>query len=178
MNIVNILRVIVAAICVAIMIAMVSCKTPQPIVQTEVKEVVIEREVRDTIVTIAPDSARIKALLECDSAGNVLIRELEEAQGKNLSLEMQLKQNKDSKADKTTGATLEIDCKADSLQMVIDVQNEHIKELNDIINESVKEVKYIPEIVKWFAWIGAAAVLYVLLRIALWIYKRFFMPLP
>jgi hypothetical protein len=43
-----------------------SFSTPQPIVQTEVKEVVIEREVRDTIVTIAPDSASIKALLECD----------------------------------------------------------------------------------------------------------------
>ena len=172
MNIVNILRVIVAAICVALFLTMVSCKTPQPIVQTEVKEVVIEREVRDTIVTTEPDSASIKALLECDSAGNVLIRELEEAQGKNLSLEMQLKQNKGNKTDNTTGATLEIDCKADSLQMVIDVQNEHIKELNDIISKQREEVKYIPAIVKWFAWIGAAAVLYVLLRIALLVYRK------
>lgn len=152
-----------------LLLSLVGCKTPQPIVTTETKEVVIEREVRDTIITTKPDSATIKALLECDSAGNVLIRELEEAQGKNLSLEMLLKQDK----GKTTGATLEIDCKADSLQMVIDVQNEHIKELNDIINESVKEVKYIPEIVKWFAWVGAFFVVLYLVKGGLWVYRKF-----
>lgn len=69
--------------CIILAWLMTACKTPQPIVQTEVKEIVREREVRDTIVTIAPDSASIKALLECDSAGNVLIKELQEAQGKN-----------------------------------------------------------------------------------------------
>lgn len=66
--------------CIILAWLMTACKTPQPIVQTEVKEVVVEREVRDTIVTITPDSASIKALLECDSAGNVLIKELQEAQ--------------------------------------------------------------------------------------------------
>lgn len=81
MRLEHIIRTIVAAICVAMLAWMLqSCKTPQPIVQTEVKEVLVEREVRDTIVTIAPDSASIKALLECDSAGNVLIKELQEAQ--------------------------------------------------------------------------------------------------
>ena len=168
MNIVNILRVIVAAICVAIMIAMVSCKTPQPIVQTEVKEVVIEREVRDTIVTTEPDSASIKALLECDSAGNVLIRELEEVQGKNVSLALALKNSKKGKP-----ATLAVDCKQDSLEQVIAMRDETIKELSNNKQVETIEVKYIPEVVKWFAWIGAAAVLYVLLRIALWVYRKF-----
>ena len=83
----------IAAIIVAVVLgALASCSTPQPIVQTEVKDVVIEREVRDTIVTIAPDSASIKALLECDSAGSVLIKELEEAQGKNVKLQLSLQQ--------------------------------------------------------------------------------------
>lgn len=168
MNIVNILRVIVAAICVALFLAMVSCKTPQPIVQTEVKEVLIEREVRDTIVTIEPDSASIKALLECDSAGNVLIRELEELQGKNVSLALQLKNLKGKPA------TLSVDCKQDSLEKVIALKDETIKELSNNKQVETVEVKYIPEVVKWFAWIGAAAILYVLLRIALWVYKKFF----
>ena len=92
MRIDHIIQTIVAAVCVAMLVWMLqSCRTPQPIVQTEVKEVVIEREVRDTIVTIQPDSASIKALLECDSAGNVLIKELQEEQGKNVALEMSLK---------------------------------------------------------------------------------------
>lgn len=93
MRIDYIIQTIVAAICVAMLVWLLqSCKTPQPIVQTEVKEVVREREVRDTIVTIAPDSASIKALLECDSAGNVLIKELQEAQGKNVKLQLSLEQ--------------------------------------------------------------------------------------
>ena len=126
MNMKNIIQTTIAAICVAVVALMLSgCKTPKPIVQTEVKEVVVEREVRDTIVTIQPDSASIKALLECDSAGNVLIKELQEEQGKNVALEMALKNKQNDKGD-SAGVTLEIDCKADSLQMVIDVQNEHI----------------------------------------------------
>jgi hypothetical protein len=168
----DIIQVIIVVVLTAMALIVFGCKTPQPIVQTEVKEVVVEREVRDTIVTIQPDSASIKALLECDSAGNVLIKELQEEQGKNVALEMALK-NKQSDKGESAGATLEIDCKADSLQMVIDVQNEHIHELNDIISKHVEEIKYIPDIVKWLAWIGGFALLYVLIRIGLWVYRKF-----
>ena len=168
-KIVNILRVIVAAICVAIMLAMFGCKTPQPIVQTEVKEVLIERIINDTIVTIAPDSASIKALLECDSAGNVLIMELEEVQGKNVSLALQLKNLKGKPA------TLAIDCKQDSLEKVIALKDETIKEMSNNKQVETIEVKYIPEVVKWFAWIGAAFLVIYLVKIALWVYKKFFL---
>lgn len=173
MRIDHIIQTKIAAICVAAVTLMLSgCKTPKPIVQTEVKEVVVEREVRDTIVTIAPDSASIKALLECDSAGNVLIKELQEEQGKNVALEMALK-NKQNDKGESAGATLEIDCKADSLQMVIDVQNEHIRELNDIISKHVEEIKYIPDIVKWLAWIGAFFIVFYLVKFGLWVYRKF-----
>ena len=171
MNIVNILRAIAVAICIAMMVWMCSCRTPQPIVQTEVKEVLVERTITDTIVTIAPDSASIKALLECDSAGNVLIKELEEVQGKNVSLALALKNAKKGKP-----ATLAVDCKQDSLEKVIALKDETIKELSNNKQTETIEVKYIPEVVKWFAWIGAAAILYVVLRIALWVYKKFFLP--
>ena len=171
MNIVNILRAIAVAICIAMMVWMCSCRTPQPIVQTEVKEVLVERTITDTIVTIAPDSASIKALLECDSAGNVLIRELEEVQGKNVSLALALKNSQKGKP-----ATLAIDCKQDSLEKVIALKDETIKELTNNKQVETIEVKYIPAFVKWLAWIGAAAILYVVLRIALWVYKKFFLP--
>ena len=160
----NIIQTIVAAVLVAML---QGCKTPQPIVQTDVKEVVIEKEVRDTIVTIAPDSASIKALLECDSAGNVLIRELEEVQGKNVSLALALKNLKGKPA------TLSVDCKQDSLEKVIALKDETIKELSNNKQVETIEVKYIPEVVKWFAWIGAAFLVIYLVKIALWVYKKF-----
>ena len=157
----------IAAIIVAVVIgALASCSTPQPIVQTEVKEVIVEREVRDTIVTIQPDSASIKALLECDSAGNVLIKELEEAQGKNVALQAQLKNT-------NKGASIVIDCKQDSLERVIALQNEKIQELNNNKQTETIEVKYIPNFVKWIAWVGAGAILLVVLWVVLKVYRRF-----
>jgi hypothetical protein len=153
--------------CIILAWLMTACKTPQPIVQTEVKEVVIEREVRDTIVTIAPDSASIKALLECDSAGNVLIKELEEVQGKNVSLALALKNLKGKPA------TLAIDCKQDSLEKVIALKDETIKELSNNKQVETVEVKYIPDIVKWLAWIGAGAILLAVLWVVLKVYRKF-----
>jgi hypothetical protein len=165
----HIWQVIGAVIIAAMLVWMVSCKTPQPIVQTEVKEVVVEREVRDTIVTIEPDSASIKALLECDSAGNVLIKELEEVQGKNVSLALALKNLKGKPA------TLAIDCKQDSLEKVIALKDETIKELSNNKQVETVEVKYIPDIVKWFAWIGAFFVVFYLVKFGLWVYRKFFL---
>lgn len=166
MNIVNILRAIAVAICIAMMVWMCSCRTPQPIVQTEIKEVVVEREVRDTIVTIAPDSASIKALLDCDSAGNVLVKELQEVQGKNVALQAELKQT-------NKGTSIVIDCKQDSLERVIALQNEKISELSNNKQTETIEVKYIPNVVKWFSWVGVFAVVWVLVKIGLWVYKKF-----
>ena len=159
----NIIQTIVAAVLVAML---QGCKTPQPIVQTDVKEVVIEKEVRDTIVTIAPDSASIKALLECDSAGNVLIRELTEAQGKNVKLQLSLQQA-------SGNGVVTVDCKQDSLERVIALQNEKISELSNNKQTETIEVKYIPEVVKWFAWIGAFFVVFYLVKIGLWVYRKF-----
>ena len=166
----HVIYIIIAALSVAIYACLLpSCKTPQPIVQTEVKEVIVEREVRDTIVTIEPDSASIKALLECDSAGNVLIKELEEVQGKNVSLALQLKNLKGKPA------TLAIDCKQDSLEKVIALKDETIKELSNNKQVETIEVKYIPEVVKWFAWVGAFFVVFYLVKIVLWVYRKFFL---
>lgn len=155
---------IIFAAVVALMLS--GCKVHKPIMQTEVKEVVVEREVRDTIVTIAPDSASIKALLECDSAGNVLIRELQEAQGKNVKLQLSLEQA-------SGNGVVTVECKQDSLERVIALQNEKIQELSNNKQVETVEVKYIPDVVKWFAWIGAFAVVWVLVNIGLWVYRKF-----
>lgn len=46
----------------------------------------MERLTIDTVVTFAPDSALMRALFECDSAGNVLMSELQTAQGQRVSV--------------------------------------------------------------------------------------------
>ena len=162
----DIIQVIIVVVLTTMALIVFGCRTPQPIVQTEVKEVVIEKEVRDTIVTIAPDSASIKALLECDSAGNVLIRELTEAQGKNVKLQLSLQQA-------SGNGVVTVDCKQDSLERVIALQNEKISELSNNKQTETIEVKYIPEVVKWFAWIGAFFVVFYLVKIGLWVYRKF-----
>ena len=162
----DIIQVIIVVVLTTMALIVFGCRTPQPIVQTEVKEVLVERTITDTIVTIAPDSASIKALLECDSAGNVLIRELEEIQGKNVSLALALKNLKGKPA------TLSVDCKQDSLEKVIALKDETIKELSNNKQTETIEVKYIPEVVKWFAWIGAFFVVFYLVKIGLWVYRK------
>lgn len=48
---------------------------------------IVERRTVDTLLITAPDSATLSALWECDSLGNVLLAELETAQGKRLNVE-------------------------------------------------------------------------------------------
>lgn len=168
----HIIQTIVTAILAALFVLMIqSCKSPQPIVQTEVKEVLVERTITDTIVTIAPDSASIKAFLECDSAGNVLIKELEEVQGKNVSLALALKNSQ--KGNPTT--TIAVNCKQDSLQILVDKYKKELIQASKNLQEKTIEVKYIPSFVKWLAWIGAASILIAILAIALWVYRKFFL---
>ena len=162
----DIIQVIIVVVLTAMALIVFGCRTPQPIIQTEVKEVVIEREVRDTSVTIQPDSASIKALLECDSAGNVLIKELQEAQGKNVKLQLSLEQA-------SGNGVVTVECKQDSLERVIALQNEKIQELSNNKQVETVEVKYIPDVVKWFAWVGAFFVVLYLVKAGLWVYRRF-----
>jgi hypothetical protein len=172
---VTIIRIIAAAILVAIAICMFGCKTTQPIVQEKIVEVEKIVTERDTIVTTRPDSASIHALLVCDSLGNVLIRELAEEQGKNVALEMRLfnANNRTQSATPQVVTAIEIDCKADSLQVLVDkYRAELLDKRAEKVTETI-EVKYIPSFVKWLAWVGAGAILYVILRFALWIYKKF-----
>lgn len=105
---------IVTAIAFALLLAMAlaGCKTPQPIVQEVEREVIRETTRTDTLVTIEPDTASLHALLRCDSAGQVLIAQLTEEQGRRLAIEARLR-------DTDKGTVIEIDCKQDSLQRLV-----------------------------------------------------------
>ena len=191
----HVIQTIAAAICVAMLVWMLqACNTPKPMVtttsNTEVKHdstthTTTETEVKETIKesdvaqSIDADSAYAKLRFECDSVGNVLLVALEQEQGKRTSLELQLKDN-----------ILKIQAIQEQFEVIVKglkrdkevliKENTELKEkLSSVQSQEKQEPviveKPIPAIVKWFAWIGAATVLYVLLRVAFWVYKKFFL---
>ena len=86
MNLKATLKLIILVICSGSLVLLFSCKTKQAIITQYVKvDSIVYKETTvteyDTIITPA-DSATIKAYFECDSLGNVLIRELNEEKGK------------------------------------------------------------------------------------------------
>ena len=54
---------------------------------------------------------------------------------------------------------------------VLKIERDTIYQENKVVE--VNEVRYIPDIVKWLAWIGGFAIFYVLIRVALWVYRKF-----
>ena len=193
----HLIYIIIASLAVAICSCLLpSCKTPKPVVEvtnTEVKtdttstthtETTIKETTKESEkgYTVEADSAYSALLFRCDSLGNVYLADIAQLQGKRTDLELQLKQTKE-------GALLEIKAIQEEYDIIIKGLYKEIERLETekqqlssyIASESNKEkqepiiTNEIPDIVKWFAWIGAATVLYVLLRFAIWVYKKFFL---
>ena len=193
MRIDYIIQTIVAAGCVAMLVWMLQGgKIPQPIAETisntEVKhdsttntttEITTNETIKESDVaqSVDADSAYTALQLSCDSMGNVLINALEQEQGKRTSLELQLKDN----ILKIQAIQEEFEIIVKGLKRDKEVlirENTELKEkLSSVQSQEKQEPviveKPIPAIVRWLAWIGGAAILYVVLRFALWIYKKF-----
>ena len=139
-------------------IYMVGCKTPQPIVTETNTNTLIEREQVDSLIKVATDQARAQLALECDSLGNVHIRELNMLQGERTRLEVALRaaldaaqssqSGKSATPSKPTVVYLDIDCKADSLQILVTKLREHIKEIENSNKTETVEVKVVPDYYK------------------------------
>lgn len=149
-------------------------------IQTEVKEHVYES---DKAHTINADSAYAALLLKCDSIGNVYIDQIVQEQGLRIALEMQLEKAKD-------GSKLQIKSIQDEFEVIIRGLNRDketlIKENTELretlSSKQFKEkqepivIKEVPGWVNWVKWlaiIGAAFILYYVIRIVLFIYRKF-----
>lgn len=191
----QIIQTIVAAILVALMVWILqSCKTPQPVAETisntEVKHDSTTHTTTETTTTetikesdvaqsVDADSAYAKLKFECDSLGNVLLVALEQEQGKRTSLELQLKDN----ILKIQAIQEEFDVIVKGLKRdkeVLIKENTELKEkLSSVQSQEKQEPviveKPIPAIVRWLAWIGGGAIALLLIRVALWVYRKFFL---
>lgn len=89
--------------------------------------VVVERW-RDSVVTIPADSAWLRAWLECDSTGNVMLQELEAANGRNTGITVV------SLTPAGRGSLIEVGCNADSLELLLKVRERTIERLERNVN--------------------------------------------
>lgn len=106
-----------------------SCKSSRLVTE----RVRIEREVvRDTMVTIEPDSAMLEALIECDSNNQVLIKRMSTVEGLRLRYETR------SETAGHGGLKLVVKCQEDSIREAVQVKD---RVITDSI--SVKEIEYV-----------------------------------
>lgn len=188
--------IFIVAILQTIFISFVGCHTQQLIAEkisnTEVKSdsiknTTIETTTIETIKesdvaqSVDADSAYAALQFKCDSLGNVLLVDLEQEQGKRTNLELQLKEN-----------ILKIQAIQEKFEIIVKglkrdkevliKENTELKEkLSSVQSQEKQEPviveKPIPDIVKWMAWWGAAALLILILWVALKIYRKFFLKL-
>jgi hypothetical protein len=179
---------IIFAAVVALMLS--GCKQLPPVVSnttTEVRndsvtntttEVTTNETIKESDVaqSVDADSAYAALQFKCDSVGNVLLVALEQEQGKRTSLELQLKDN----ILKIQAIQEEFEIIVKGLQRdreVLIKENTELKEkLSNTQSQEKQEPviveKPIPAIVRWLAWIGGFALLYVLIRIGLLVYRK------
>ena len=182
------------AILTAMLVWMVSCRTPQPVAETisntEVRndsvtntttEVTTNETIKESDVaqSVDADSAYSALWFQCDSVGNVLLVALEQEQGKRTSLELQLKDN-----------ILKIQAIQEQFEVIVkglkrdkEVLIKENTELKEKLSSTQLQEKQEPVIikevpawvnwVKWLAVIGAGFILYYVIRFGLWVYRKF-----
>lgn len=142
-----------------------SCRSVQPcVVGTNTHDsVYVYVENTDTMVVVEPDSASMRALLECDSMGNVLLRELEQEQGRNIALSATLK-----------GNVITVDCKQDSLQQLVNRLREVLREYETNDTKEVVTVEVVPKYYRFTSWAFWIVVVILLIRLAWWLAKKYY----
>lgn len=118
---------------------MVSCKSPQPLLIESEKVLMetIREEVRDTVIVIKQDQALLKALLKCDSLGQVSMMEILEYQAGNRLKppDVKIKDN-----------VLEATAYADSLEIYLKLKD-YYKERNEAV--TITEYIEVNKLTNW-----------------------------
>lgn len=115
---------------------MPSCRSSRlTTIQTSDSVRIIERW-RDTTIYEQPDKAWLKGWLECDSVGQVLLRELEIERGRNITPHI-----------KIVNDTIYVECKTDSLELLLKLKDQMIMELQQ--SKTIETVEVEKELSWW-----------------------------
>jgi len=120
-------------------------------------------KVRDSIVKTPPDSAKIKALLKCDSLGNVYIQTIEELKlGNKVKPSIKIKDN-----------YIYLDCLVDSGQVYLAWKEKFYSQNSSKIEQKPPvKVNYLTGF-QWFQIYTARILLAILLLIIIYLYIKF-----
>ncbi len=156
--------VFTAVLIVTIALFMQSCKAKKEVSNTTIVRTETIRELeRDTVVEVQADSALINALLECDSIGNVLLKQITAYEaGKHVKpprLDIQ---------DNVLTATV----KVDSFGIFMTLRDRYM-ERTDFMESQEKEIVYVNRLNGWQKfriWIGN--IVLILIPVGVFIYLR------
>jgi len=131
---------------------------------TETKTEIIET-IRDTTIYLPPDQATIKALLECDSAGQILIKQIKTLQGKlNAKVNIRIQDN-----------TIIADCICDSLNIYLQLKDRY---QTTTTNTTETKLMWMEKELKWWqkmlVWVGVFSLLAIVIITLLTLKKRIF----
>lgn len=140
-----------AAYAVLLCLLFSSCASKRAIVTTQdskrdsthVLVTDIERVSHDTTYIVEPDSAALRALILCDSLGNAYLAELSTEHGARIKAELELE-----RARNGHGMSVRVDCKEDSLRVIVTKQRETINMLkSELVSSHESESTQKPVVV-------------------------------
>lgn len=146
---------------------LVGC-VPRGTVTTTRDSVFVERYVEryDTAYIVAPDTAALRMLVECDSNNNAILAMLESERGDRI--------NASAKATNTGGALLvDVECGEDSLRVLVEHLRETIRTTSAHNEVQVVKEKYIPPFAKFTMWWFGITAAILLAISAVKIYSKF-----
>ena len=132
---------------------------------TEKKETVTE-VLRDTVIMVQPDSSILQALVQCDSTGRARLQEIN-ALKESARLQQTIKIDPDPKPHKPTVITIKTHVDSMGIYLIYKESYKESAELQQIETVIEKEVNILKTWQKILMWLGALAILWILIKILL-----------
>ena len=132
---------------------------------TEKKETVTEI-LRDTIIMVQPDSSILQALVQCDSTGRARLQEIN-ALKESARLQQTIKIDPDPKPHKPTVITIKTQVDSMGIYLIYKERYKETAEIQQIETVIEKEVNILKTWQKVLMWLGALAILWILIKILL-----------
>ena len=132
---------------------------------TEKKETVTE-VLRDTVIMVQPDSSILQALVQCDSTGRARLQEIN-ALKESARLQQTIKIDPDPKPHKPTVITIKTQVDSMGIYLIYKERYKESAELQQIEAVIEKEVNILKPWQKILIWLGALAILWILIKILL-----------
>lgn len=155
------LKSVLVSLLILVSLGLTGCKQLQPVVQqtTEAtKTITVTETIRDTTFVLGPDSASIKAFLECDSLNQVVLRDLQIEKGRKVTPTVKFLQ----------GGILEVKMPVDSEAVYLSWKEKYVQVADSVRVSKVSVIKDKPPWYERFAnyipWAIVAVFLLYLLK--------------